>query len=127
SSKDLSEQRNGVLLYGEPGTVKTMFAEALAGELRLPYLAVNIGSVASRWVNQSTEQLMEVFAAARRQAPCVLFLDEFDSLAPDRATMTQSGGEESRLVNAMLAELTSIRGTKVVVVAATNYRNRCDE
>lgn len=127
ASKEHGEQRNGVLLYGEPGTGKTMFAEALAGELRLPYLAVNIGSVASRWVNQSTEQLVEVFAAARRQAPCVLFLDEFDSLAPDRATMTQTGGEETKLVNTLLAELTAIRGTKVVVVAATNYRNRCDE
>lgn len=120
------ETRNGILLNGEPGNGKTMFAEALAGQLKLPYLPVSIGDVASKWVNQTTEQVVKVFADARAQAPCLLFIDEIDSLLKDRSRSTSSDSESDNVVNAILTELVNIRRHGVVVMAATNHLDRLD-
>jgi transitional endoplasmic reticulum ATPase len=57
-----------------------MFAEALAGELNVHFLSVSFKDMASKWINQTTEQLNAVFLAAQQQAPCMLFIDEIDSL-----------------------------------------------
>lgn len=123
-----STQRNGILLFGEPGNGKTMFAEALAGELQLPFIPVTFGAVASSWVNQTTEHVMQAFKDAKAQAPCVLFLDEIDSLIKDRNASMAGGTEESaKITNAILTELVNAREARIVVVAATNFLGKLDQ
>ncbi|WP_024302909.1 ATP-binding protein [Pseudogulbenkiania sp. MAI-1] len=118
--------RNGILLNGEPGNGKTLFAEALAGQLKLPFLPVSIGDVASKWLNQTTEQVVQVFADAKAQAPCLLFIDEIDSLLKDRGGNTGGDSESDRVVNTLLTELVNLRRYSVVLMAATNHLDRLD-
>ena len=73
--------RNGILLFGEPGNGKTMFAEALAGELGVPFFALDYGSVASKWINETPAKVKAAFAQALRLGQGVFFLDELDSLS----------------------------------------------
>ena len=122
-----ADTRNGILLFGEPGNGKTMFAEALAGELNLRFINVSFGDVVSKWVGETTENVVRVFECAREQAPCVLFIDEIDSLIRDRSASTSGGhAEEAKTTNALLTELVKLRGDKVVLVAATNFLDKLD-
>lgn len=120
------EPRNGILLHGEPGNGKTEFAECLAGEFKLPLIKLRNSDVASRWKNQTTESIVQAFADAKAHAPCMLFIDEAESLLADRAGMADSGGEEGKMTTALLTELVDIRAHRVVVVAATNYLEKID-
>jgi transitional endoplasmic reticulum ATPase len=117
--------RNGVLLHGLPGNGKTTIAEALAGSLKLPFMYITFGSVGSSWVNQTTEQMVEVFRDAEKQAPCVLFLDEIDSLLRDRSG-PQGESESAKIVNVLLTEMVNIRGKGVLLMAATNHLDQLD-
>lgn len=119
--------KNGVLLHGLPGGGKTFLAEAAAGELKLPFLPVDIGKVNSMWIGQTTSLVTKVFDDALAQAPCVLFLDEVDSLLPDRSKITQAESEASRIVNTLLTRTVELRGSGVVLVAATNHLQRLDQ
>lgn len=118
--------KNGIFLYGEPGTGKTAFAEALAGEAKLKIMKVNVGSMASRWINQTTEQLQDIIDSALRQAPCVLFLDEVEAIFPDRSAMTSSDSESSKVVASFLSSIEKLRDGRVLLIAATNYKDRVD-
>lgn len=117
--------RNGILMTGKPGNGKTFIAEALAGELKLPLLSVAYGDVASKWINETTENVIKVFRDAVAQAPCVLFIDEIDSLISSR-NGNSSGDESAKTTNAILTELVNIRRAGVVVVAASNFVDRLD-
>jgi transitional endoplasmic reticulum ATPase len=76
--------RNGILLFGEPGNGKTMFAEALAGELDVPFFTLTYGDVASKWINETPQKVDAAFKQAHRLGRCVLFIDEFDSFVKPR-------------------------------------------
>lgn len=117
--------RNGILLTGKPGNGKTYLAEALAGELNLPFLTLTYGDVASKWIGDMPSRLPVVFQEARTRAPCVLFFDEVDSLLSSRES-ANIDGDSIKAVNIMLTELVDIRGTGVIVVAATNHLDRLD-
>lgn len=119
--------RNGILLFGEPGNGKTVFAEALAGELGMPFLQLTHSDVASQWVGERSVRIRAAFEQARQAAPCLLFIDEIDSFIPDRTNATTSNNKEDQdVVNALLTLLVDIRKHKVVVVAATNFVDRLD-
>lgn len=118
--------RNGILMDGEPGNGKTVFAEALAGELKLPLLTLTHSDVASRWVGERTEKVKAAFEQAIRSQPCVFFIDEIDSFLPDRSTDSAQTKEDSDITNSLLTLLIEIRKHRVVVVAATNYVDRLD-
>ncbi len=118
--------RNGILLFGEPGNGKTIFADALAGELKLPILKLTHSDVASRWVGERTEKIKSAFDQAIRCQPCVLFIDEIDSFIPDRSGVSTQIKEDADVVNSLLTLLVDIRKHKVVVMAATNYMDRLD-
>lgn len=118
--------RNGILLHGEPGNGKTIFAEALAGELKLPILKLTHSDVASRWVGERTEKIKAAFDQAIRSQPCVFFIDEIDSFIPDRSGAATQTKEDTDVVNSLLTLLVDIRKHKVVVMAATNYMDRLD-
>jgi transitional endoplasmic reticulum ATPase len=119
------DPRNGVMLFGEPGNGKTLFAEALAGELNVPFLPIAYGDVASKWINETPQKIKAVFDQARRMGGGVVFIDEFDSFVKSR----DAGGAHSMdqdMTNVMLTEIVALRGTRVVLVGATNHIDRLD-
>lgn len=120
-----ANNRNGILLHSEPGNGKTVLAEGVAGSLGLPIIKISFGDLASKWVNNTTENVVQMFRDARAQAPCILFLDEVDSVIADR----NSGGsseEGPKTTNQILTDLVASRGSGVVVMMATNFLDRLD-
>ncbi|WP_091554375.1 ATP-binding protein [Micromonospora pattaloongensis] len=112
--------RGGLMLYGPPGCGKTFLARAIAGEMGAKFLSLSIVDVLDMWIGNSERNLHELFQAARRNAPCVLFLDEIDALGHKRS---QVGSSAMRtLGNQLLAELDGMEGSNegVFVLAATN-------
>ncbi|MCF7876358.1 CDC48 family AAA ATPase, partial [Candidatus Bipolaricaulota bacterium] len=110
----------GVLLYGEPGTGKTLLAKAVANESKANFISVNASNFISKWVGESEGKITEVFKKARQAAPCVLFFDEIDSLTPERG-----GGEGNQVIERVVSQLlVELDGTEelhgVVVIGATN-------
>lgn len=120
------KHKNGVLFHGAPGNGKTFFAEAFAGELKLPFLSVSFGNIASQWVGETTRRAMQVFDDAEAQAPCMLFIDEIDSVFIDRGSVKNGDSEGPKTLNAILTRLVDIRGKGVIVVGATNYLEKLD-
>ncbi|MFE6688545.1 ATP-binding protein [Streptomyces sp. NPDC057743] len=113
--------RGGLLLYGPPGCGKTFIARAVAGELGANFLSVSVNDVLDMWIGNSERNMHELFQTARRQAPCVVFLDELDALGGKRSR-TQSAGMRNT-VNQLLTELDGIEADAnegVFVLAATN-------
>jgi SpoVK/Ycf46/Vps4 family AAA+-type ATPase len=110
----------GLLLYGPPGCGKTYTARALAGELGAQFHPVGIDDVLDMWLGESERKLHELFSAARRNAPALLFLDEIDALGRKRSQMPGAG---RTAVNQLLAELDGVNteNDDLYVVAATNH------
>jgi transitional endoplasmic reticulum ATPase len=116
---------NGILLHGKPGNGKTLFAEALAGELQLPFVALTYGDVASKWIGEMPRVISNCFAYAKAHAPCVLFIDEIDSFLRSREFGSGSS-EDLKITNTLLTEIVGIREHRVVLVGATNYLANLD-
>ncbi len=116
----------GILLHGAPGTGKTLLAKALAGETEANFIAVKGPQLLSMWIGESERGVREVFRKARQAAPCIIFFDEIDALAPRRGG--GGGGQVAeRVVAQLLTELDGIEDLKgVVVLAATNRLDRLD-
>ena len=110
----------GILLYGPPGTGKTMLAKAVATESEANFISVKGPEFLNKYVGESEKAVRETFRKARQASPCVVFMDEIDSIAPKRG-----GGDDSqvseRVVSQMLTELDGLEPmNNVVVIAATN-------
>ncbi|XP_004408142.1 PREDICTED: peroxisome biogenesis factor 6 isoform X2 [Odobenus rosmarus divergens] len=123
----LGLRRSGLLLHGPPGTGKTLLAKAVATECCLTFLSVKGPELINMYVGQSEENVREVFARARAAAPCIIFFDELDSLAPSRGRSGDSGGVMDRVVSQLLAELDGLHSTQdVFVIGATNRPDLLD-
>ncbi|MGF6724970.1 transitional endoplasmic reticulum ATPase [Paraburkholderia sp. GAS41] len=118
-------KRNGVILFGEPGNGKTLFAEALAGELKVPFMAITYGDLASKWINETPQKIEAMFRTARRVGVCVLFLDEADSPLKKRDD-DGSHSMDRDMANVMLTNINNLHGTRVVLVVATNFIDKLD-
>ncbi|MGW0879690.1 ATP-binding protein [Streptomyces sp. NPDC002671] len=113
--------RGGLLLYGPPGCGKTFIARAVAGELGASFLSVSVNDVLDMWIGNSERNMHQIFQTARRQAPCVIFLDELDALGAKRSRTAHSGMRNT--VNQLLTELDGVDSAAnegVFVLAATN-------
>ncbi len=118
----------GFLLYGPPGTGKTLLAKAVAREAEANFIATKSSDLLSKWYGESEQQIARLFQRARQVAPCVVFIDELDSLVPARGS--GGGGEPQvteRIVNTILAEMDGLEELQaVVVIGATNRPNLVD-
>lgn len=111
----------GFLLYGPPGTGKTLLAKAVAKESEANFISVKSSDLLSKWYGESEQQLSRLFARARQVAPCVIFIDEIDSLVPARGTSGNEPQVTARVVNTMLAEMDGMEElASVVLIGATN-------
>ncbi|AAB89948.1 CDC48 family AAA ATPase [Archaeoglobus fulgidus] len=116
----------GILLFGPPGTGKTLLAKAVANESNANFISVKGPELLSKWVGESEKHVREMFRKARQVAPCVIFFDEIDSLAPRRGGIGDSHVTE-RVVSQLLTELDGLEELKdVVVIAATNRPDMID-
>jgi|GEM_PF-3849987 len=116
---------NGVLIYGPPGVGKTLLARATAGELGLHFVYVSTADIVSKWIGEAPRKIDTAFAFAARHTPCLLFFDEFDSLASERGDSHHL--EYRRLTNQLLESLEKYRETSgLIVMAATNAYDSLD-
>lgn len=117
----------GFLLYGPPGTGKTLLAKAVAREAQANFIAVKSSDLLSKWYGESEQQIAKLFARARQVAPCVIFIDELDSLVPARGGGLGEPQVTERVVNTILAEMDGLEELQsVVVIGATNRPNLID-
>ena len=117
----------GFLLYGPPGTGKTLLAKAVAREAEANFIATKSSDLLSKWYGESEQQIARLFARARQVAPCVIFIDELDSLVPARGGGLGEPQVTERVVNTILAEMDGLEELQsVVVIGATNRPNLVD-
>jgi len=112
----------GILLYGPPGTGKTMLAQAVARECGANFIAIQGPELFSQWLGESEESVRQLFSGARRAAPCIVFFDQLDAVAPRRTAAEYEGTRApQRVVNQLLSELDGMEmRTQVMVIGATN-------
>ena len=116
----------GILLYGAPGTGKTMLAKAVANESEANFILVKGPELLSKWVGESEKAVREVFKKARQTSPTIIFFDEIDSLAPKRGASLDNAVTE-RVVNQLLTEMDGLEDLyDVVIIAATNRPDMVD-
>ena len=111
----------GFLLYGPPGTGKTLLAKAVAKEAHANFISMKSSDLLSKWYGESEQQIARMFQRARSVAPCVIFIDEIDSLVPARGSGQGEPQVTGRVVNTILAEMDGLEELQsVVVIGATN-------
>ena len=119
------EAPKGVLLYGSPGTGKTLLAKAVAGETNANFTYLSGPEIMGKYYGESEERLREFFKQAEENAPSIIFIDEIDSIAPKREEV--SGDVEKRIVSQLLTLMDGMKSRgKVVVIAATNRPDSLD-
>ena len=118
----------GILLYGPPGTGKTMMAKAVATTSEANFISVKGPELLSKWVGESEKGVREIFRKARQAAPCVVFFDELDAIAPRRGGSEGDSRVTERMISQMLTEMDGLEDLKgVVVIGATNRPDIIDE
>jgi ATPases of the AAA+ class len=111
----------GILLYGPPGTGKTLIAKAVAHTTESNFISIKGPELLSKWVGESEKGVREVFRKARQAAPCIIFLDELDSLAPSRGSGSSDSNVTERVVSQLLTEIDGLEELQdVLIIGATN-------
>ncbi len=111
----------GILLYGPPGCGKTLLARAVAHESKANFISIKGPELLSKYVGESEKAIREIFRKAKMAAPCIIFFDEFDSIAPSRGRHTTDSGVSEKVLSQFLTELDGLEVKKdIVVIAATN-------
>jgi transitional endoplasmic reticulum ATPase len=111
----------GILLYGPPGTGKTLMAKAAAHESEANFISIKGPELLSKWVGESEKGVREVFRKARQAAPCIVFFDEIDAIAPTRSSHGSDSHVTERVISQLLTELDGLEVlSNVIIIAATN-------
>jgi transitional endoplasmic reticulum ATPase len=117
----------GILLVGPSGTGKTAMARALSGEKQLPLITIDGPQLYSKWLGESEKALREVFKKARRAAPCILFFDTIDTIAPKVGADHFGADVHPRILSQLLREIDNLRDVKgVILLAATDRPERVE-
>lgn len=120
------EPPRGVMLSGPPGSGKTMIARALANQCEASFISIKGPELLSKWVGESEKGIRETFRHAKQAAPCIIFFDELDALAPRRGS-GNDGNVGDRVIAQLLTEMDGIEGREgVIVLAATNRPDMID-
>lgn len=113
----------GVLLQGQPGTGKTLLAKAIAGEANVPFYSISGSDFVEMYVGVGASRVREMFREAKKNSPCIIFIDEIDAVGRSRSAAESLGGQDEReqTLNALLVEMDGFGSNEtVIVVAATN-------
>ncbi|RLG13878.1 MAG: hypothetical protein DRN66_03340 [Candidatus Nanohalarchaeota archaeon] len=120
------ESPKGILLYGPPGCGKTLIAKAIANESRANFMAINGSEIMSKWVGDSEKKIRQLFKDAQDKAPCIIFIDEIDAIAPKRDDI-YSEVVDRKIVAQILGCMDGLNSRKqVIVIAATNRPDSLD-
>lgn len=115
----------GVILYGPPGTGKTLIAKAIAGEAGVPFFSMVGSDFVEKYVGVGASRVRELYKKARKEAPCIVFIDEIDAVASQRGRDENS--ERDQTINALLAELDGFKGSEnIITICATNRLDMLD-
>ncbi len=119
----------GALLVGPPGTGKTLLARAVAGEAGVPFFTISGSDFVEMFVGVGASRVREMFADARKQAPCIIFIDEIDAVGRHRGVGTSGGHEErEQTLNQLLVEMDGFDGQEgIIIIAATNRPDVLDK
>ena len=121
------EPPKGILLFGPPGTGKTMLSKAVATESRANFISVKGSEVLSKWFGESERKISEIFNKAKQASPCIVFFDELDALAATRGAGIGEPRVVERMVNTLLSEMDGLEELKgVIVLGATNRPDLLD-
>ena len=116
----------GILLTGSPGTGKTLIAKAIAGEAGVPFVSMGGSDFKEMFVGMGAKRVRDLFKIARENAPCIIFIDEIDSIGAKRDART-SNSEDDSTINALLKEMDGFTGREgIFVLAATNHPSKLD-
>ena len=122
------ETPKGVLLHGPPGTGKTLIAKALAKMTESNFISIKGPELLSKWVGESEKGVREIFRKARQAAPCIIFLDEIDSLVPRRSSGNSDSHVTENIVSQILTEIDGLEELhNVLIIGATNRLDIVDE
>lgn len=117
----------GILLFGPPGTGKTMLSKAVATESTANFISVKGSEILSKWFGESERKIAEIFKKAKQASPCIIFFDEIDAIAPIRGSAAGEPRVVERMVNTLLSEMDGLEELRgVVVIGATNRPDLMD-
>lgn len=119
----------GILMVGPPGTGKTLLAKAIAGEAKVPFFSISGSDFVEMFVGVGASRVRDMFEQAKRQAPCIIFIDEIDAVGRHRGGGYGGGNDErEQTLNQLLVEMDGFEGTEgVIVIAATNRPDVLDK
>lgn len=119
---------HGILFAGPPGTGKTMLAKAIANEAGVPFLYQNASSFIELYVGTGAKRVRNLFKAARKHAPCIIFIDEIDAIGLSRSAKRSTSSEDLQTINALLQEMDGFKKhDNIFIIAATNNPDGLDE
>lgn len=130
-ARNLGIRPPNILFHGPPGTGKTFMAEALAGELQLPFVKLSGSDITTKWINESSTKINRLFteakAVANSEGGAIIFIDELDSILKDRSANSESHNEDTKVVNELLNHLEDSNTYGVIFIGATNRPDALDQ